>query len=335
MTNLRSAYCRICRLNGDELAQKAQAQAESGSITFIYFVSVISRAVGIIFVLYVHGASVAFVHQDSEELRPINLTLPGDAIPPPLRGRGRIDSGPMEHVVADLRVLEVNVVNMVHPVARSLVWVHKLTDVVRRIKLDPYIGRISKSLEERLVADGAGSYVGSFRPWLPDEADLILLTKRKVMFFIDAADLIDLGVQFLRWIFAGHRADVRNTELSGGFDDFRHMLVRCAAFCGIGIDVVRGDAEDRTIEPRLLQVFADLVDRQGVFGLGPDADAGKAFLLRKRHITGRVIDEYADFRRPHSVTLRSRPRGGGGEGSGGYKCAPRISHAILPDPLPA
>src|SRR5271156_4298898 len=79
-----------------------------------------ARAVEVVLVLDAHRARVAQSLQDGEELRPVDRSKPRQAIAPPLRAIHRIDAAAPQNIPPDLRVLQVNIVDLVGEIARGL-----------------------------------------------------------------------------------------------------------------------------------------------------------------------------------------------------------------------
>ena len=80
---------------------------------------VVCRVVELVFVLDVHGARVARLRQHREEAFPIHRPVSRHAEPPPARVVHRLNAAAPHDVPQNLGVLQVDVVDLVHELARG------------------------------------------------------------------------------------------------------------------------------------------------------------------------------------------------------------------------
>src|ERR1700730_1239980 len=96
-------------------------------------VSVVARREEPVFVLDVHRPGVSHLFKDREKSLPVNRSIARNPESPPANVIDRLNSGPPQHVPKNLRVLQMDVVNLTREIASRLHRVHELPHQMRRI----------------------------------------------------------------------------------------------------------------------------------------------------------------------------------------------------------
>jgi hypothetical protein len=150
----------LCRHRRHQRLQKLVRHAEAALVLLREVGAVVCRVVELVFVLDVHGARVAHFREHAEEALPIHRAASrqrGNATSAAVHG---LDAAAFHHVPENLRVLQMDIVNLVGEFARRRHRVHELPDQVRRIELQPTCGLSLKALNSASQPTGPVAMLG-------------------------------------------------------------------------------------------------------------------------------------------------------------------------------
>src|ERR1700677_137091 len=189
------------------LVEIAFRHAESDLIMFAKIrARIVGCAVEIVFVLNAHRALIADALQNAEKSGPVDTAHTRNAELPPMGLVYGHDSPSAHDVPMNLGILQMDVVDLVNEVFRSLNVIHHLPQKVRGIVWQADIRGILESVEERFESHRAGGNVWPTLPRLTQNAHLVLLASGEILVVVDAYDLVHLSFKCFGGIFAGLRA---------------------------------------------------------------------------------------------------------------------------------
>ena len=229
----------------------------------------------------------------------------------------------------NLRVLEMDVVDLVGEFARGRHRVHELPHQVRRIELQAHVRAVLEGFEQRLPAHRPGGDVRPAGVGLPQDAHLVLLAGGEVLFGVNLDDLIHLPLQLHIRDGAALPADVGDAKFAAQIQAFEGVGVLALAFGGVWIDVVSVHGQRGNVDAALGDIVLDGGDGGIVqlVGIEPQLRAGKAFGFDELQVGIRVLHQNAEpgFPVRRAVALRL---GAGGRGHGGKNGASRDGHEM-------